>query len=101
MSAFNKKEEDYSTPKYMQAFTSGKEGRELSDAEKLEADPFSKMNILAAMWQEAQLVEWPKPDVVVRQTIVTAIVLVTTVLFIVTLDEAIKNLYQTVGLYPK
>ena len=24
MSAFNKKEEDYSTPKYMQAFTSGK-----------------------------------------------------------------------------
>ena len=59
------------------------------------------MNILAAMWEEAKLVEWPKPGTVVRQTVVTAVVLVATVFFIVTLDEAIKTLYQTVGLYPK
>lgn len=32
MSAFSKKEEDY-VPKYMQAFSSGKEGRELTDEE--------------------------------------------------------------------
>ena len=85
----------------MQAFTSGKEGRELSPQERLEADPFSDMNILAAMWEEVQLVEWPKPGTVVRQTVVTAVVLVGAVTFIVTLDEGIKNLYQAVGLYPK
>ncbi|GMH60247.1 hypothetical protein TrLO_g15906 [Triparma laevis f. longispina] len=100
MSAFSKKEEDY-VPKYMQAFSSGKEGRELTDEEKLNADPYANLNILAAMWEESKLIEWPKPAQVVKQALVTAISLVLSVAFIVTLDSTIKVVYQGIGLYPK
>ena len=100
MSAFSKKDEEF-VPKYMQAFSSAKEGRELTDEEKLNADPYSNLNILQAMWEESKLIEWPKPGQVVKQAVVTAVSLILSVVFIVGLDSTIKVVYQGIGLYPK
>lgn len=103
LSVFTKKEEDVAEdlPKYLRTLKDKDSGRELSDAEKLAADPFAEMNILQAMFEEVKLVEWPGPGQVFRQTVVTSLALGSTVVFIVTLDSTLKTLYQSIGLYPK
>jgi len=103
LSVFSKKEDDIAEdlPKYLRTLKDKDSGRELSDAEKLAADPFAEMNILQAMFEEVKLVEWPGPGQVFRQTVVTSLALVSTVAFIVTLDSTLKEIYQSIGLYPK
>ena len=103
LSVFAKKDEDIGEdlPKYLRVMKEKNEARELSDSEKLAADPFSEMNIISAMFEEVKLVEWPSVGQVARQTLVTSIALVGTVGFIVTLDGTLKEIYQGIGLYPK
>ncbi|GMH62153.1 hypothetical protein TrRE_jg3713 [Triparma retinervis] len=103
LSVFNKKDEDIGEdlPKYLRVMKEKDSGRELSAAEKLAADPFAEMNILSAMLEEVKLVEWPSLGQVARQTAVTSVALVGTVAFIVTLDGTLKEIYQSIGLYPK
>ena len=104
MSYFNKKDKDPSEdlPKYLRSFNSGgKNARELSDSEKLEADPFSSLSLLPALVEEFKLVEWPKASQVFKQTIITFAALVASVFFVITLDTTLKNIYMAVGLYPK
>ena len=103
LSVFAKKDEDIGEdlPKYLRVMKEKNEARELSDSEKLAADPFSEMNIISAMLEEVKLVEWPSVGQVARQTLVTSIALVGTVGFIVTLDGTLKEIYQGIGLYPK
>ena len=103
LSVFTSKDEDVGEdlPKYLRVMKEKNEGRELSSEEKIAADPFSSMNIIAAMIEECKLVEWPSVGQVFRQTLVTSAVLLGTIFFIVTLDATLKELYQGVGLYPK
>jgi preprotein translocase subunit SecE len=72
----------------------------MSPEEKLAADPYAELNILAAMKEEFGLIEWPSTKTVATQTVVTALSLAASVTFIVKLDVLIKVVYEAVGLIP-
>jgi len=78
-----------------------KDERELSEDEMIAADPLGQLSIFDACLAEIKSIEWPKPKTVISQTLVTAVSLVATVFFIITLDKNIQALYETIGLIPK